>query len=208
MSEQSIGFSDLIKKVQDAPRYGKDGPNRLTILGGQFAPGRLVAFLTAWREHWHTMPWRIWEHISEIGFADEPTDPDLLQRGEVFGEGGHLSLRRDGNRWFWRYIGPTGEPGLEGFEIAPECEDFWGTEQNKDTTFRCYEEHVLLWGQEILDTKKQPTGLWWEDRVAAARLQYPAQLKGYERVYLKFWRFTEGGRTAFVWYRDLDGGGQ
>ena len=206
MSEQSVDFGDLIKKMHDAPRYGKSGPNRLTILGGQFEPGRLAAFLAAWDKRWHTMPWRIWEHISEIGFTDEPVDPDLLQRGEVFGEGGHLSLRRDGNRWFWRYIGPADQPAPAGFEVAPECEDFWAAEQDKDVTFRCYEARALLWGQEIQDSARQPTGVWWEDRVAAARLQYPAQLKGHERVYLKFWRFTEAGRVVFVWYRGLDGG--
>lgn len=204
MSEQSVDFGNLIKKMHDAPRYGKGGPNRLTILGGQFGPERLAAFLAAWGKRWGEMPWRIWEHISEIAFADVPTDPDLLQRGEIFGEGGHLSLRRDGNRWFWRYIGPADQSAPEGFEKAPECEDFWAADQNKDATFRCYEERALLWGKEILDSNKQPTGVWWEDRVAAARLVYPTKLPGHDRMHLIFWRFTEAGRTAFVWYRGLE----
>lgn len=203
MNEKNLDFGELIQKMNAAPRYGKAGPNRLAILGGQFGPERLAAFLAAWQGRWATMPWRIWEHVSEIGFADTPKDPDLLQRGEVFGEGGHLSLRRDGNRWYWRYIGPADQPVPKGFEKAPECEDFWAIEQNKDVSLRCYEERVLLWGNEILDSNKQPIGVWWEDRVAAARLQYPAQLKGHDRVHLKFNRFTEAGRTVFVWYRDL-----
>lgn len=203
MNEKNLNFGELIKKMNDAPRYSKDGPNRLTILGGQFEPKRLAAFLAVWQARWETMPWRIWERVSETGFADAPKDPDLLQRAEIFGEGGHLSLRRDANRWYWRYIGPADQPAPGGFEAGPECEDFWAAGQNKDVVLRCYEERVLLWGQEILDPNKQPTGVWWEDRVAAARLQYPVQLKGHDRVYLKFNRFTEAGRTAFVWYRDL-----
>jgi hypothetical protein len=203
MSENNIDFSELIKKMDAAPRYGRNGPNRLTILGGQFKPERRTAFLAAWQGRWEAMPWRIWEHISEIGFADGPKDLDLLQRGEVFGGGGHLSLRRDRNRWYWRYIGPADQPMPEGFEEAPECEDFWTADPNKDVVLRCYEERVLLWGEQVLDANKQPTGHWWEDRVAAARLDYPTQLKGRDRVHLVFWRFTEAGRTVFVWYRDL-----
>ena len=152
------------------------------------------------------MPWRIWEHISEIGFADEPQAPDLLQRGEIFGEGGHLSLRRDGNLWYWRYIGPADQPAPAGFEEAPECANFWTADPNKDVVLRCYEERVLLWGEQVEDTNGKSTGRWWEDRVAAARLAYPIQQTGRERVCLKFNRFTKAGRTVFVWYRSLDGG--
>jgi hypothetical protein len=62
----------------------------------------------------------------------------------------------------------------------------------------------LLWGEEIVDQEtRKPTGRWWEDRVAAAQLIYPAELKGRSRVQLDFWRFTENGQTAFVWYRKL-----
>lgn len=203
MNEKHLDFGELIKKMNDAPRYGKTGPNRLTILGGQFGPERLTAFLAAWQSRWETMPRRIWEHVSEIGFADAPQDPYLLQRGEVFGEGGHLSLRRDGNRWYWRYIGPADQPAPTGFDAAPECEDFWAAEQNKDVVLRCYEEQVLLWGEQVEDSNGKPTGRWWEDRVAAAGLAYPVQQQGRGRVHLKFNRFTEAGRTVFVWYRDL-----
>ncbi len=206
MNKLNVEFDSLIGKMNAAPRYGKDGPNRLTILGGQFQPERFTVFLTAWRKRWQKLPWRIWEQINEIVFADEPLDPELLQRGEIFGEGGHLSLRRDENRWFWRYIGPPDQLAPEGFNQEQECDNFWAAKQNSDVIFSCYEDHTLLWGKEIQDQNNQPTGRWWEDRVAAARLVYPAQLKSYERVYLKFWRFTAAGRTQFVWYYGLEGG--
>jgi hypothetical protein len=198
MTEQSVDFDQLIKKMNGAPIYGKDDSRRLTIMGGRFVPDQFDPFLDAWRKRWEEMPWRIWEHISRIGFAAEPERPEYLQRAYVFGPGGHLSLRRDGNRWLWHYIGPADQPLLEGFE----CKDFW--EAHPDAKLRRYEEHVLLWGKEIID-KKQTTGTWWEDRVAAANLRYPEKLKGKSRVQLDFWRFTENGQTAFVWYRGLSG---
>jgi hypothetical protein len=42
---------------------------------------------------------------------------------------------------------------------------------------------------------------WFDDRVAAANLAYPLKAKG--RAYLHFWRYTDNGQTAFVWYRKL-----
>lgn len=198
MSEPSVVFSDLIDQMQKAEL---SAANRPTILGGQFDAARLTAFLTAWRVRWEEMPWRIWEHVSEIEFAAEPKEPELLQRGEVFGEDGHLSLRRDGGRWLWRYIGPAGQPAPAGFE----CADFWTTGSGQSGTLRRYDERALLWGQKVTDQQKQPSGpSWWEDRLAAARLDYPERLKGHKHVYLKFWRFTEAGRTVFVWYRELE----
>jgi hypothetical protein len=210
MSEQGVNFADLIAAMDDAPRYGKVGSNRLTILGGEFAAGRLGDFLQAWTKQLPGMPWRVWEHISDIAIGESiaPGRLALLQRGEAFGEGGHLSLRRDGQRWRWRYIGPANQPALEGFEREPECVDFWAAATAADTVLRRYEERVLLWGQKITDAHRQPKGpLWWEDRVATAHLDYPETLKAYRRVYLAFSRFTEDGRTAFVWYRGLVGDG-
>jgi hypothetical protein len=138
MSEPSVNFEQLIQRMEQARNDGADRP---TIIGGRFAADRLDAFLGAWRARWDAMPWRIWEHVSEIVFSDEPKTPQYLQRADVFGEGGHLSMRRDGNRWFWHYIGPAGEPAPAGFEHPPECENFWLTHPHAE--LRRYEENVL-----------------------------------------------------------------
>ncbi len=191
MSDKSVDFKQLIATMQQASLADADRP---TVLGGQFAPERLNAFLAAWRERWATMPWRIWEHISHIEFADESREPEYLQRAEIFGEGGHLSLRRDANRWLWHYIGPAGQPSPRGFEKEPECEDFWAT--NTSTRLRRYSDQAILWGE-----RKTGHDFWWEDRVAAANLVYPRQGEG--RVRLNFWRYTQDGQTVFVWYRKL-----
>jgi hypothetical protein len=72
--------------------------------------------------------------------------------------------------------------------------DFWAV--HPGCTLRRYEESVILWGE-----RKEGHNLWFDDRAAAARLAYPVNARG--RVYLHFWRYTEHGQTAFVWYREL-----
>jgi len=187
MSDKSIDFNQLIEKMQKARVAGADRP---TILGGQFAADRLEEFLTAWQGRMDQMPFRLWEHISHIEFADEPQEPEYLQRAEVFGEGGHLSLRRDAAGWLWHYVGKAVDLPLQEFGAV----DFWTT--YPDCKLRRYSEVMILWGE-----RKEGHDFWFDDRVAAARLAYPVDVSG--RVYLHFWRYTEDGQTAFVWYRAL-----
>lgn len=196
MSDKSIDFERLYDKMQRAKLSDADRP---TILGGKFPADQLDAFLNVWQARWNTMPYRIWEHVSHIEFAERPAQPEYLQRAEIFGEGGHLSLRRDvkrghltlrcdGDCWLWHYIGTS--VSLTGFNI----EDFW--KEHPACQLRRYAESVMLWGE-----RKDNQSRWFDDRVAAANLAYPLKTTG--RVYLHFWRYTEQGRTAFVWYRAL-----
>lgn len=187
MSDKSIDFNQLIEKMQKAQVADADRP---TILGGQFAVDRLEEFLNAWQGRRDQMPFRLWEHISHIEFADAPSEPEFLQRAEVFGESGHLSLRRNGAGWLWHYVGKAVDLPLQEFGVA----DFWAT--HPDCKLRRYVESVILWSE-----KKESDNLWSDGRVAAAQLNYPVHADG--RVYLHFWRYTEGGQTAFVWYRKL-----
>lgn len=187
MSDKSINFEHLYEKMREAKLAEAERP---TILGGEFPAERLNDFLSAWQTRWEAMPYRIWEHISLIEFADEPKQPEFLQRAEIFGEGGHLSLRRDGNRWLWRYVGETVALPLDEFGVV----DFWKT--NPGCQLRRYAESVILWSE-----KKGSDNLWSDGRVAAAHLNYPVTSNG--RVYLHFWRYTENGQTAFVWHRKL-----
>ncbi|GIV79011.1 MAG: hypothetical protein KatS3mg050_3405 [Litorilinea sp.] len=187
MNDKSIDFGQLYQEME---RAKLDPAERPTILGGEFAAGRLDNFLNLWRSRWDAMPYRIWEHISHIEFADEPKHPEFLQRGEIFGEGGHLSLRRDGSRWLWHYVGEAVDLPLKSFGVT----DF--RETNKDCRLRRYPESVILWSES-----KENDNLWSDGRVAAAKLKYPVTSNA--RVYLHFWRYTENGQTAFVWYRKL-----
>ncbi|HBY97453.1 MAG TPA: hypothetical protein DEP84_26525 [Chloroflexi bacterium] len=190
-------------------RQHRKGAGELTILGGQFTPEQLVSFLEVWSVA--ELPYRIWEHVSRIEwrrtgdptFKAQPDNLDYLQRADLFGDGGHLSLRRDGDCWFWHFVGPAGQQKPKGFE--KETETFTQFPQGG---FRCYEERVLLWGEHKERPKtseadgSEGPARWWDDRVAAANLRYPIDPTA--RVCLRFWRLSEGGTTAFVWYRGLE----
>lgn len=187
MSNKSIDFTQLYAQIQQATLQASDRP---VILGGEFAANRLQTFLKEWetQKSWQGMPYRIWEHVSHIEFAAQPPNLTYLQRADIFGESGHLSLRRDVQCWLWHYIGQP--VTLTAFQL----EDFWRHHPN--CQLRRYAESVILWGD-----RKDPSSPWHDDRVAAANLTYPIDTTG--RVYLHFWRYTEHGQTVFVQYRGL-----
>ncbi len=187
MSDQEIDFTRLYDRMKQARLEESDRP---VIWGGEFPADRLSDFLTKWQAIWSTMPYRIWEYVNRIEFADQPAQQDVLLRAEIFGEGGHLALRRDAGRWLWRYIGTPVNLRLSDFGGV----DFWQT--HPTCQLRRYAESVILWGN-----RKDGQPRWSDDRVAAAILNYP--LNGQGRVHLHFWRYTENGQTVFVWYRSL-----
>ncbi len=200
MSTQAVVFSQLWQDMKDAEVKQVDVP---TVLGGQFDADDLTAFLNKWQKSDLNMPWRIWEHISFIEFGkpgDMPKEPRYLQRAELFGARGHLSLRRDNNRWFWHFVGLAGTAlptGVKSERWKPdEC-----------AQLRCYSDKAILWGEEIVrdkdGNKEDVDVLWWEDRVGAADLRYPQHLSGISRVYLHFYRYTQAGHTVFAWYKGL-----
>lgn len=191
-NEALLDFDGLFAKMEQARKDA--GGAQPVILGGRFAHSRLSAFLDVWRKEWKAMPWRVWEYVSSIGFADEPEHLGWLQRADIFGEGGHLALRRDGERWLWHFIGPASSlpENIEGTKYP-------------DTALHRYEESIVLWGEEVRKDKNDPkTGIghWQDDRVGAAQLKYP-EMKGVSRVYLHYWRYSQAGETQFVWYRGL-----
>ncbi|WP_298821619.1 type III-D CRISPR-associated protein Csx19 [Chloroflexus sp.] len=188
MSEQGIDFDELYEQMKEEQL---DQSERPAIWGGEFPADRLNDFLNAWQTHLNAMPYRIWEHVSHIEFADAPAQPEFLQRADIFGEGGHLSLRRDIDRWLWHYIGTQANPMPNTtFNVV----DFWVTHPN--CQLRRYAESVVLWGK-----REEGAPHWSDNRVAAANLNYPLNTNG--RVHLHFWRYTERGQTVFVWYRAL-----
>jgi hypothetical protein len=187
MSDKSIDFEQLHNKMKRAQISEAERP---VILGGEFPDGQLNDFLNVWRACWDAMRYRVWEHISHIEFADEPRQLEFLQRAEIFGEVGHLSARRDGDRWLWHYVGEAVNLSLSGFGAT----NFW--EVNPGCQLRRYAETVILWGE-----RKGNSPRWFDDRVAASILAYPLDTNG--RVHLHFWRYTENGQTAFVWFRKL-----
>ncbi len=94
-------------------------------------------------------------------------------------------LRRNGMAFDWRFVGPAGIKPPEG-EYGTK--DYW--KDHPEVTFHQYKETALLWGQW------NGKG-WTEDRVAAARLNYPAEGR---RIQLHYRVFSYYGRIKFVWY--------
>ncbi len=179
-----VDFDKLVQEVRQ-PQCGKAD---LSIWAGRCAEDQLQDFIRQWPLD--RMPYRIWEYASEIAFEWDtlPSNVALLERGRLFGEGGDLELRRDGGEFAWRFIGPAG--------VQPPTDrpaDFWST--YPDVTFYRRRETALLWG-------KREDNRWHDDRVGAARLEYPAPA-GWPRVQVEFWTFSRAGRVEFVWYTGL-----
>jgi len=181
---KSVDFAALVKDVKQS-QVGKDS---LSIWGGRCAESALLEFLKGW--DLSQMPYWIWEYVSNIVFQNKtlPDNPALLQRGRLFGEGGDLEVRRDGADFAWRFIGPAEVQPPDGNYAA---QDYWADHTN--VMFFQDNATALLWG-------KRDGEQWHDDRVGAAKLDYPAIG---ERVQIHYKTFSRAGRVEFVWYTGL-----
>jgi hypothetical protein len=183
-----VDFGNLTDEI----RQPQCGQKELTILGGRCSESNLEGLFQKW--NLAEMPFRIWEYCSEIVFEKStiPRNFALLERGRVFGEGGDLMLRRNGIDFEWRFIGPA---GIAKPTADYEPQNYWKTKIN--VTFHKKEETSLLWGKWNGDQ-------WIEDRVGAAKLNYPVKISEKEkRLQLNYKTFTHAGIVAFVWFTGL-----
>jgi len=181
-----VNFEELVQEV----RQSECGQADLSLWGGRCAESDLPKFLRQW--DMGKMPYRVWEYASEIAFERDalPQNVVLLERGRIFGESGDLELRRDGAGFGWRFVGPAGVRPLAGDYAA---QDYWAS--HPKVTFHQHGEKALLWGK--WNGKK-----WADDRVGAARLNYPVPIQG-QRVQVHYKTFSRAGRVEFVWYTGL-----
>jgi len=179
-----VDFEELVAQIKQ-PQFGRD---ELTILGGQCIESELSELI----KHWDLarMPFRIWEYCSEIVFEKDthPENLALLERGRIFGEGGDLMLRRNGTSFIWRFIGPAGIKRPSG---NYSTYDYW--DRNRDLALHQEKKTALLWGE-------WNGGQWVENRVGAAKLNYPIAGK---RIQLHYKTFTHAGFVEFAWYIGL-----
>jgi len=214
-----IDFDDRIEALFEGPVTTKDN---LSIWGGEFKAGRTDDFLKKWKLEQRDMPWRVWEWISQITFQwkTEPDNSEMLERGRLFGPGGDLSLRRDGERFLWCFIGPRQEALPDGFEWdegkndEPETEklflvaDYW-CRQPTGWELQSRDRTVLLWGQEHREQNENPLRTWHDDRVGGVRepIEYPT-MSGRDkegRVKLCYREYLRGGDMEVVWWLGLKG---
>ena len=171
----------------------------LAILGGECTENFVLQLLQQWPTL-SQLTYRIWEYTDRIEITMEGKEGAVpeweairsLERGRVFGEkGGDLSLRRDGDRFLWRFVGPAGT-------VAPEIgnpEDFWKTGK-PGAAFYQNEETALLWGE-----RREGSQTWFDSRAAKAVLRYPIDSRN--RVQVKYRTYSHEGRLEFVWMTQL-----
>jgi hypothetical protein len=193
---QSVNFDALLAQMEeDRQRFNKHRP---TIVGGQCAEVKLLEWLGKLKLD--DMPVRIWEFTDHctIGPEGPPANAERLERARLFGEGGDLELRRNGNEFRWRYIGKADHAPKDDKAQALAWPD------DADSPVYCSERRALLWGTREGEQKQ-----WFEDRVSGAALTYltdPPSLpdKMRERIWIKFLEYTQAGRTLAVWLLGLE----
>lgn len=184
-----VNFKELVEKVLET----KIGRDTLTILAGLCQEKELLGFLQQWKTKF---PFRIWEYASEVVFEKNETravdiNAALLERCRLFGDGGDLSMRREGSSFIWLFLGPVGTQAPKG---NYDMQSYWSeNNRHKVEKFHCYPEKTLLWGE--WNGKR-----WHESRVAGANLIYPLAGK---RVQLEYLVYSHAGQVNFVRYTGL-----
>jgi len=190
MKCKAIDFNRLVNQVAKKPQVGRES---LAIWGGTCAEDALDSFLDGWCLE--QMPYRIWQYTDRIGFEKGTlaSNVGLLERGRLFGTGGDLDLRRDGDGFRWRFVGEPSVHPSEGY--GTKKNNFWAQDENQTAAFHCYEEKALLWGE-------RNENRWHDDRVAAAKLDYPVPDDA-ERMQVEYKVYSHAGRVEFVWLTGL-----
>lgn len=185
-----LNFQDLLTQRTACSRAD------LTIVGGTIEDQEALEWLNRW--DLQSLPWRIWEEVSVLRLEKDtalPQDFALVERAQCFGNGGDLTLRRDGGVFRWHFIGAK----TAKVHRTPDAMDYW--DQPSASTLYRVEQQAILWG-----VWRKELGRWHDNRVGWANLQYPAELNGKSHVYIHFDEYLESGRVAFVWLRDIAGG--
>lgn len=188
MSEKrkAVDFEELKVQMKADKIKANDWP---TVVGGTCPETELPGWLGDL--DLSGMDVRIWEFTDHctIGSDGPPERVERLERARLFGKGGDLAIRRNGNQFLWRYVGKP--------ENAPEGEKLDWPESENNPVYR-RERTALLWGKR---EEEQPQ--WFEDRTAGAALTYPVD-GAPARVQMRYYEYTQAGRTLAVWLRGLE----
>lgn len=205
----SINFEAIVQAMNDAALVDESA---LAIIGGQIdlanpadtdRVAKIVAFLAKWKLDQKKMPYAIWETVAGIDMLPAAQRPEVnteFRRARIFGEDGDLSLRVDGDRLLWHFIGKTNvAPPIDG-----AC-DFWQESNASIPILRRQEDQkALLWGKH--NGANRPDDVRWvEDRVRVAELNYPGMaMKNAERVHVVYDVYWDDGQPVFYRLRGLE----
>lgn len=190
---QAVNFKKLIDQMEDDKLSAGEWPR---IVGGSCTEAELVNWLG--NLDLSDLIVRIWEFTDRCTIGDDgpPGTAEKLERARLFGEGGDLDIRRNGNRFLWHYVGEA--------DHAPEGETLTYPGTTESPVY-CRERKSLLWG-----TREKEKEQWFDDRVSGAELTYftetpalPGNVE--ERVKVKFREYTQAGRRLVVWLLKLEG---
>jgi len=189
MSEQTkaVNFTELLDRMEKDRHPAEGWP---TITGSECAEGELLGWLR--NLDLTGMDVRIWEFTDRCIIGDDgpPETAKWLERARLFGEGGDLDIRRDGDRFLWRFVGKE--------EYAPDGERLELPTGDEINPVYRRERTALLWGE-----RKEGQSQWFDDRTAGAALTYPVD-GAPARVKVRYYEYTQAGRTLAVWLRGLE----
>ncbi|ODS36719.1 MAG: hypothetical protein A7315_04630 [Candidatus Altiarchaeales archaeon WOR_SM1_79] len=161
----------------------------IQIWGGKIKEEELQEFMKKW--NFSDMQFRIKETVKEINIDKNKNldlqDVELIERIRIFGNAGDIDLRRNGNRFIWRYIGEDSPPS----NLPGHVCNFWGKDKNSNKKFFVGYREVILWNKN-------------DPRVAKAKLNYP--IKNAERVKIRYKTLSEGGIISFVQFIEIKNG--
>jgi len=184
---QAVNFEKIVKQMEREKLTAAEWP---AVVGGECTEAELASWLNGL--DLSDMDVRIWEFTDRCIIGDDapPEMVNRLERARLFGPGGDLDVRRDGNRFRWRYVGSI-DHALTG-ETLP----YPGTPESPVYCRR--KQTALLWG-----VRKEGQPQWFDDRTAGADLSYPVEGMP-ARVQARYVEYTQAGRTLAVWLQELE----
>lgn len=188
-----VEITKAFQTIADAREVSQDD---LLIWGGHFAPEQLSDFVQAWDGSPHFL-WAMVEEVSTfyVKKANTPggaiPQPEyLLLRLRIFGPDGDLDIRRDGNRFYWHFIGDANAQWQILDDEAFALSSFWADAPDPPAVLREVEKRYYQWKRDMLE---QRVKLDW----------VPQNEPNKTFNYLKQRHYLDNGRIAFVRYVDF-----
>lgn len=145
----------------------------LDLLGGKVAEREFEAFLKNWKFLFTADHYLLCETYLEgmsFGEAEYPKNPLNIMRLHVFGTNGDLTIRRDDEAIYWRYVG-----SLVPRPLPESAKDYWDTSGTNGLIGETVD--ALLWGEYGQSKNPAYAHHWHENRVGKAtpilKYQFP-----------------------------------
>ena len=172
--QQAVRFDRIV----DAVFAQQDSPENLMIRGGcidisalENAADLINTFFEELAPLFADEAYIIWETIDAIEMISQTGAPpagDDFQRARIFSDKGDLSVRRDGQRLYWHFIGENNDAvaAMTPAETYPDVHEL-----------RCESRSgAMLWGERIVPEGGNLDDAFWRDnRVGRVDLHYPVQ---------------------------------